>query len=785
MLKNYFKIIIRNIRRFPVYSMLNISGLAIGMACTFLILLWVRDEISYDRHFEHAGELYRVLEIQYYAGGEIFPVAVTPSALAPALKEEFPEIIRSSRYNRAWWMVQKNDEYIIEQCNAVDPDFLSMFSIELTRGNDSTALTGPHSAVITEEMARKYFGDEDPIGKTLRVNKQDFLTVTGTFKKLPPNTHLDFNILVPFIYLGEMGHDINNWGSNSYYTYVQLSETANPKHVDEKIIDLIKKNNEHSVTEIFLQALPNIHLYSAGKYTADIGGHGDIANVRIFTLVAVFILVIACVNFMNLSTAQSARRAREIGMRKVAGAGKRGLVFQFLGESVFIAFVAHIIAMILVEILLPTFNQLSGKQLGIQYGHPGLYAGLLTLVLTTGLLAGSYPAFFLSSFRPVNVLKGAVTKVPGNSGFRRALVIGQFTLSLFLIISTLVIGSQLDYMRNKKLGLDKDNIGYFYFGGPIKQKRNTVRNELLKDPNIIHASASNQLPTYIGNSTGGWSWEGKDPEEDVLFHMVSVDQDYDDVFRLQIDTGRFFSREHPSDSMGVVINERSAAIIGFDDPIGKFLSIGDIKLTIIGVVRDFHFKSVHTKIEPLIMFMDPRNYNIFYLRLDPGNVQDATESVQKTFKAFDPDAPFSFNFLDKDYENLYRTEIRMGKIFNAFSILAILISCLGLLGLSSFMAERKTREIGVRKANGAKSRNVFLMMSKEFILWVCISFLIAAPLAWVTMHRWLLNFAYRTGIDLWIFGAAGIAGLLIALLTVSWHTWRTARRNPVLSLRYE
>ena len=785
MIKNYLKIIFRNFKRFPVYSLLNISGLAIGMTCTFLILLWVKDETSYDKFYKDANNLYRVLENQHYAGGEIFPVAVTPSGLAPAMKEEFPEIIRSSRYGTNWWLVQKGDEFVNERFVAVDTDFVKMFDVQFVKGDASSALNEPHSLIMTEEMASKYFGDENPLGKTLNVDRKYLFTVTGVIKKLPHNSHMDFNLLIPFVFLKETGTDINNWGNNSYYTYVELQKDADSKAVDAKIKNFIKKYNEGSTTDIFLQNVKKIHLYSSGKYTADIGGLGDITHVKIFSIVALLILIIACINFMNLSTAQSARRAKEIGMRKVVGAGKSKVILQFFGESIFMAFVAHIIAMILVEILLPTFNNISGKQMDINYQSINLYVILLSIILFTGLLAGSYPALFLSSFNPLNVIKGAINRNPGNAGFRRLLVIIQFSLSVFLIICTLIIGSQLKYIRNVKLGLNKDNIGYFWFGKDIRGSRGALKNELLKNPDIISTAISNQLPTNVMNSSDGFKWEGKNPDDDVLFHMLAVDEDYAKTFKLEMKEGRFFSTDYPSDTFGVVINEKAADVIGYKDPIGKPLSVWKYNLHIIGVVKDFHFKSVRNKIEPLVMFMDPDQYSVFFIRMNPENVTQTVKFVEKTVKKFDPASPVYFNFLDNDYNNLYLSEEQMGKIFDYFSLLAIIISCLGLLGLSSFMAERRTKEIGVRKVNGAKTNEIFVLLSKEFTIWVSISFIIASPLAWYVMDKWLHSFAYHTKMGWWIFAAAGIIALAVALLTVSFQSFKAAGKNPVEALRYE
>ena len=466
MIKNYFKIALRNIKRYPTYSILNISGMAIGMACAILILLWVQDELSYDRHFENADNLYRVIEKQNSPKGEGSLFAATLSAIAPALKNEYPEIFRSSRIMHTPLTLKKGDEFIEEKVLAVDKDFLKMFNIKFVRGDINTALNDPHNIIITEETARKYFGNEDALGKTLP-SRGFLVTVTGVVQPLPHNSHIQFDFLISTDFFVESGAHINGWEDRGRsYSYVELRKGTDSKLVDKKIQNFIKKHKKGSDAEIFLQNIKKIHLYSSRKYNYDISGNGDITYVMILGLIAVFILLIACINFMNLSTAQSARRAKEIGLRKVAGANKQKIIVQFLGESLLIVFVAHAIAMILVELLLPSYNNLVGKQLNINYQSAGLYIGLITVVLFCGLLAGSYPAFYLSSLKPLDIMKGVINKNPGNAKFRRVLVIFQFSLSIILIICTLIIGTQLKYMQNTKLGYNKDNIGYFMF--PIR-----------------------------------------------------------------------------------------------------------------------------------------------------------------------------------------------------------------------------------------------------------------------------------------------------------------------------
>jgi putative ABC transport system permease protein len=783
MIKNYFKIALRNIKRNSTYSILNISGMAVAMASAILILLWVQDEWSYDRHFKNADDLYRVIEKQYFSGGEVSLFAISPGILATALKEEYPEIVRSARYSNPQFPIQKGKDFITAKIAIVDKEFLNMFNVKFIRGNIESSLNGPYNIVITENLANKYFYNEDPVGKTLTSGHWVF-TITGIVKSLPRNSHLEFDILFPSEFLTQIGNPVNDWGFRCY-NYVELQKGTDSKIFDKKILDFIRKHNKGSNSEIFLQNIKKIHLFSSQKFAYDISGHGEITNVRILSLVAVFILIIACINFMNLSTAQSTRRAREIGARKVAGANKGKIVVQFLGESLLIVLAAHIIAMIIVELLLPGFNNLTGKQLSVNYHSAGLYSGLFTIVLFCGLLAGAYPAFFLSSLKPLDTMRGIINKNPGKAEFRRVLVIFQFSLSILLIICTLIVGNQLTYMQNKNLGYNKENIGYFLFDtNPRDPKLEAFKKELNNNPDIVSVTRAHYNPVNIEGTWSGLKWTGKKEGDDVLFYVLGADEDYAKTFQLQLKEGRFFSSEFSTDNTAVVINEQAAKVMGFKNPIGEIVSTGNGPIfTIIGVVKDFHFRSLHSKIEPLIMILE--SCNNFYIRMKPDKIISIVESVNKTYKSFNNPNPVYFHFLDDDFDKLYRTEKRMGKIFGYFSLLAIIISCLGLIGLSSFMAERRTKEIGIRKINGAKSVEIFSLLSKEYILWVMISILIACPVAWYLMNRWLQNFAYRISICWWVFALAGILAMVIAFLTVSWQSYKAAGKNPVEALRYE
>jgi putative ABC transport system permease protein len=784
MIRNYFKIALRNIKRYSAYSILNISGMAIGMASAILILLLVQDEWSYDRHFDNADNLYRVIGDMGVTSGESSLMATTPAPLAKALKEEYPEIIRSSRCGLGSLLSFKmGDEFIEETAVPVDNDFLKMFNIEFVAGDINNALNAPNNIVLTEKIAKKYFGNEYPIGKTLKMTESnEIYTITGVVKN-PHNSHLLFDLLIPI----KLRKEFESFKSDLQifcYNYVELKKGTDSKIVNEKISNFPKDHSSRMAFVISLQNIKKIHLFSSGKYQSDIKGLGDITYVWIMGIIAVFILFIACINFMNLSTAQSAQRAKEIGIRKMAGANKRKIIFQFLGESMLIVFVAHVIAMIIVELLLPGFNNLTGKQLDVNYQSAGLYIGLISIVLFCGLLAGSYPALYLSSLKSLDTMKGIINKSPGNSQFRRVLVIVQFSLSVLLIICTLMVGNQFNYIQNKDLGFNKDNIGYFTsHTRPKGTMLEDLKKELTNNTDILSVTRGNK-PVNIMNSGNDFNWTGKTEGSNVPFYILNCDADYAQTFQLELKKGRFFSSEFSTDSFAVVINENAAEIMGFKNPIGEILSTPwGSRLNIIGVVKDFHFKSMHYKIEPLLMLLNPDIE--FFIRMKPDKVVSTVDHVKKIFKSFNLPYRLDFHLLDDDFDNLYKTEQRLGKIFGYFSFLAIFISCLGLIGLSLFMIERRTKEIGIRKVNGAKPHEIFFYLSKEYLVWVLISILIACPVAWYAMNKWLQNFAYRINMSWWAFALAGVIVFVVALLTVGFQSYKAAGKNPVEALRYE
>ena len=785
MLANYLKIAIRNLAKYKGYSFINISGLTIGITCCLLIVLWVHDEVSYDRFHDHASTLYRVVENQNYADG-VFPVAVTPAPLAPALKQDFPEIVDATRLSFTGRLVSYQDASFYETDIAVvDPSFLTMFSFPVLTGDATTLLDDPFSVVISPEIARKYFGEGDPVGKILRFNDEHDLTVTGVIENVPHNSHLQFTMLMPISFYESLGQNMENWRSNWLYTYVQVQDGVRAEDVDAKIVDVIKQNNEGSVTDLYLQPVSRIHLHS--DFTADIGGHGDVQYVYIFSVIALFVLLIACINFMNLSTARSANRAKEVGMRKVFGARRTHLIRQFYGESLLIACIALLMGLVLIVLLLPAFNDLSQKQLSLGIvTHGPILAGLIGITLFTGIFAGSYPALFLSSFRPVKVLKGTIRTGTRSALFRSVLVVTQFALSIVLIIGTGVIYTQLDYIRNKKLGFDKEHLIYIVMRGNIGQSYDALKSELTQNPNILGVTAASGLPTYIGSSTSGFDWEGKNPDDDILMHYNEVDFDYFETLKMEMAEGRSFSRAFPSDTVSaVIVNEEAVRVMGVESPLETRFEAGGEEVNIVGVVKDFHFKPIDTKIEPIVIALDPDDTNFMFIRVHPTGLSATLAYLEETWKTVIPDYPFEYNFLDEAYDRIYRAEENLGSLVNYFSVLAIFIACLGLFGLASFTAEQRSREIGIRKVLGASVPGLTVSMCREFIKLVVIANVLAWPIAYYALQNWLEGFAYRTDIDWGLFVLTGVLALVIATFTVSYQAVKAARANPVEVLRYE
>ena len=784
MWRNYLKVAIRNLIRHKGYSAINIAGLAIGMACAILILLWVQDELSFDRFHENADVLYRVEENQHYSAGA-YHVNVTPFPAGPAFKEGIPEVAEASRLTWAGGLLFRYGEkaFFENDIRAVDPAFLRMFTFPLAQGDRETALDDPHSLILTREMAEKYFGDEEPIGKVISVDNQYEFTVTGIIEKLPENSSLRFSILIPFAFQKERGWWHDHWGTNSIGTYVQLREGASIRAVDEKMTAIQKSHLEESTTDFVLAPLTEMHLHSYFGYGRPMG---NIQYVYIFTALALFVLLIACINFMNLSTARSAKRAREIGLRKVVGALRGNMIRQFLGESVLIACIGLLFAVPMVEFLLPFFNELSGKDIALDLMGNRVLLLLIGVALATGLVAGSYPALFLSSFRPAAVLKGSLRSGASSSLFRKILVVLQFSLSIGLIIGTGVVYNQVTFMRGKGLGYEKEHVLNIRMRGDISGAYDELKMELTAHPAVLGVSAARQRLPNIGSNSSGGEWDGKDPELDVVIGNTQVDYDFVETMGIELVEGRSFSREFSTDATeAYLVNEKMAELMGVESVVGKRFSLWR-EGTIIGVMKDFHFKSVRDEIEPLVLGLnDPKDLTWMIAKFHPESAVAGVEFLKETWERVVPNYPLEYQFLDREFDWMYRSEERMGGILQYFSVVAVLIGCLGLFGLASFMAEQRTKEIGVRKVLGASVAGIVVLLTREFTKWVLLANLVAWPIAWYAMSRWLEGFAFRVELGWEIFALAGVGALVIAWLTVSWQAVRAALSNPIEALRYE
>lgn len=808
MLINYLTVALRNMWKHKFYSIINILGLAIGLACFLFILVFIRDELSFDQYHEKGDRMYRV-NFEGFAFEQELNYAVVGAPLGPTILEQFPEVEQQCRFrDRGSFTVQYEDNSFTEQgWIFADSTLFDVFSFELIKGDPKRALAEPNTIVITEDIALKYFGAEDPIGKSIRADNQDMYRVTGVMKALPHNTHFNFNLFASMASLEESRRPA--WLSSNFQTYVVLHEGADPETVNAKFPALIRENVGPEMEQFMgksfddvvaagnhiefnLFPMKDIHLYSDKR--EELGANSDIKYVYIFTFVGAFILLLACVNFMNLSTARSAGRAKEVGMRKVVGAVKKQLIFQFLSESVLITFLGFIVAFALFLIFLPYFNELSGKVLAYtDVLSPGLILLFLSLVLIVGIIAGSYPAFYLSSIQAIAALRGRLIKKIGQRfNLRSALVIFQFAVTIALIVSTIVIANQLHYIQNKKLGFEKDQILILNNYYTLDNNCQPYKEEALKHPDVISATMSSSLPTPSSrNSSAAFLGRRPDPALTHVIQMFTVDHDYLSTLGMELVQGRDFSRERPSDSLSVILNESAVALYGLDDPLNAEISsfsggTADAPefetYRVIGVVKNFHYESLRNTIGPLAVYLGNSRGRLS-LKVNSTNIPTLIDDLQQTWNRMGPGQPFDYTFMDDAFAGVYAAESRIGSIFSVFTFLAIFIACLGLFGLATFTAEQRTKEIGIRKVIGASVPRIFLMLTTEIIKWVLIANLVALPLAYYFMKQWLQGFAYPVGMSWWIFAAAILGSVLIALITVSQQAIRAATRNPVQALR--
>ncbi len=789
MFKNYLKIAIRNIFRSKSFSIINIFGLAIGMASAMIILLWVQHEVSYDRFHEKKDRIYEVWN-RVNMNNELRVWNFTPPILAPTIRNEVPETEYVTRFS---WLFEGlftvGEKKLFSKGQVVDSNFLQIFTFPLLEGDIKTALNDPQSAVITKSLADKLFKNGQALGQTFLLDGTDYFTVTGILKDLPANSQFNFEYLLPYSYAISKGDDTPYWGNLSLKTYVLLKPNASLAAANNKLKDMRSRHdNSFSDWEMFLYPMNRWHLYS--NFTNGVeDGNGLISIVRIFTTIALLILLIACINFMNLSTAQSEKRSKEVGIRKVVGAQKSSLVGQFIGESILISFIAGIIAIIITIIFLPFFNQLFNARISFDITDPVTILKVLSFIAVTGLLAGSYPAFFLSSFKPVKVLKGAFEKPRALITPRKVLVIVQFAFATILIIGTVIIRQQINFALEREAGYKSSNLVYHNFTGDILKNFELIRQELLSSGAATAVIKTNAPMTESWNSGWGQGWQGKDPNDRTIFDRFSEDGGLGKAIGLQFITGRDIDpKKFPTDSTAMIINESALKVMKFKDPIGQIVKDNGKEWHIIGVVKDFIIGSPFQPIKPMLI-MGPANSNFFntlHMKMNTERPMVANlEQAEKIFKKHNPNFPFVYKFIDEDYAHKFDEIKRLGRLINIFTAFTILISCLGLFGLAAYMAEARVKEVGIRKVLGSSVTGITALLSKDFLKLVILSFVLAFPIAWWAMNRWLQDFDYRISIQWWVFAVAGIIAVLIALITVSSLAIRAAIANPVNSLRTE
>jgi putative ABC transport system permease protein len=801
MFKNYLTVAWRNIMRSKAYSALNILGLAVGLAVFILIMLFVRTELGYDRFHANGRNIFRVVQEQpgnVYLGSNVF--AVTPGPLAAAMVQDFPEVLKATRIDD-WVDVlvtvgEKN--FLEKRVHWTDPQTFEIFSFPVVRGGGPSALQDPSSVLLSERTARRYFGGSDPLGRAIALqafNTRAEFKVAGVFRDIPANSHFSMDVVAPFETMGKITQtDLTRWGSNSYYTYVLLQDGSDPKALEAKLVPFIAKyeaergwRHEGQHSRYFLQALTSIHLHSRANF--DFGSIGDSRFVLLFASIAVLVLVIACVNYMNLATARSLKRAKEVGLRQVVGASKAQLVRQFLGDAMVLTLMALALAVGFVLAALPAFRRFVERDIAFDpFRDAALMPFLVLLAVVVGTIAGSYPALFVSGFRPVSSIKGTGAAQTKGRGLRNALIVFQFAASIALIICTVGVRGQLAFIRNMDMGYDRDQIVVLTPRGGVRTGLEAFKNELRSNPAVVSVASSSCLPNNVTSNTNA-QWPGQPENARIPIYLIDADYDFPELYGLELVRGRSFSRDFTADAGGAyLINEAARKALGWDDPLGREFGRtheGKAKGRIVGVLKDFHMHSLHLSIMPLYIFLDPGRSNRISIKLRGGDIPAALAFVRRTWEKFAPEYPFEYSFFDDIFDRAYRVERRLGTMFSVFAGLAVLIACLGLLGLAAFTAEQKTKEIGIRKVLGASTAGVIALLSRDFMKWVVAANVIAWPIGYFAMRSWLSNFAYRIGLTVPMFLGAALAAFAIAAAVIGLQTYRAASANPAESMRYE
>jgi putative ABC transport system permease protein len=787
MISNYLRIGWRNIRRHKLYSGINIGGLALGLAVGILLLIWVQDELSFDRFHKNGPSIYK-LSVTFKSGTDVQTWSQMPGAIAPASVKRVAGVQAAVRVSDAWQLshlTYGNKEFYDVKGAYTDPGFFSMFSFPLINGK---IFSNNQSVVVTRSAAKRYFGTEDAVGKIIQANKAEYYTVSGVMEDFPLNSSIHYEFLFPFEILkknygtGGFWKSLEeDWGDFFYPTYLQLAPDALPEKIAKQLDVLRPESKPDPNVQYNVQPLYDVHLYNPDQSEA------GIKIVRIFLIVAIVILLIACVNYVNLSTARAIQRAGEIGVRKMVGAARRQLFLQFLWESVLVFFMALVLAVLIMLIVIPFYNDLTDKHLSLSVNNMQMILAIGGSMLLTLLVAGIYPAVLLSSFNPLKTLKGSITLGKSNISFRKALVVLQFVIATVLIISTLVVGQQLRYIRSKALGYDKENV-FQFDPGDAQDHFTSEEREMATMPGVHGVGGATQNLLDIGNSTGDTKWDGKTADQSLVIHAMGVDKSFLGVMNFKLAGGENFT-DSKADSGHYLINETAAKLMGMKDPVGKRFALWENEGTIIGVIKDFHFASLHEKIAPLVLYYGasphvPNGYRM-YIKTSGKDAQKAIAAAAKMYARYNGDHPFNYSFLDAELDKLYRTDQRTGRLFNYFAGIAIFISCLGLFGLATFATAQRVKEIGIRKVLGASVTNIVTLLSSDFLKTVMIAILLSVPIAWFVMHKWLEDYAYRVSIDWKVFLLAGCMAVVIALFTVSFQAIKAAIMNPVKSLKSE
>lgn len=790
MIKNYLKLAFRNLYKSKAHTIINISGLAVGMASVILILLWIQNEVSHDRFYKKIDRIYTACN-RDTVNGKVEAWNNTPKIMGPTIKAEFPEVedvVRVNDYG-ANFLLTVGDKHLNLHGDFVDSTFFNIFDLPLVAGNAQKCLEKANYIVLTQQLAKKLFGNEDAIGKTVRIDSSDNFIVTGIVKDLPPNTSFAFEYLLPWRYATLKNIDDNYWGNNSVYTYILLKPGASHEAFDKKLFNIsynhTKSGSDPVTAKVFSQPLKDAWLYSKsenGKFVA-----GRMQQVRMFAVIAGFILLIACINFMNLSTARSEKRAKEVGIRKVAGAGKRLLILQFIGESTMLAFMAGILAIIIVLLCLPSYDLLVGKQLHIDFSNGTYWLFTIAFILFTGLLAGSYPAFYLSSFQPVKVLKGTFKAANAAVTPRKVLVVIQFTCAIALIISTIIVQQQIKYAQERDNGYNREHLAFIIMFGDAFKNYHLIKEDLLQSGAATAVTATSAPLTEHWSDSWGFEWNGSDANDKKIdFTIFGAEKDFTSTMGLKILQGRDIDLiNRKTDSTAVLLNETSVKKMRLKKPVGTIIHAFGQKLEVIGVIKDFIVETPYEPVRPMIIGGN-FGYDVINFKLNPGMpVDKSLARAEAVFKKYNPQYPFTYRFYDTEYARKFEDEQRTGKFAAIFAGLTIFISCLGLFGLATYMAENRTKEIGVRKVLGASVSSIIALLSKDFLKLILIAFILASTIAWVGMHQWLLNYSYRVPIAWWVFAGAGLLSILVTLITVSYQSIRAAMMNPVRAIKTE